>query len=604
MSKKGRFILFLTFSSLTIGSLSAITEKIAKRTIDNFLPDSSQIIFFSRPGTITFISNDNKILQKLGPNSQEKIKAGEIPILVKKAFIAAEDRRFYKHNGVDLWAIGRALKTNLENKSIMEGGSTITQQLARIVFLNQNRTFERKLKEIALAYKLERQLSKEEILAQYINNVYLGSNAYGIADASWIYFSKSPSLLTLEEAALIAGLAPAPSIYSPLVNIDLAFQQRESVLQKMKLEGFISDKEFSKALNSPLNLKPAKPKFSKSKAPFFTTWVEQKLPNVISKEALEIGGLSIYTSLNLEWQNEAQQIIKTQSPEDSEGAIVSIEPSTGLVRVLVGGKDFEINEFNRATQALRSPGSTFKIFPYAAAIKKGFKPEDLLFDTPRCWYGYCPKNFGDLYLGEVSIVESFEKSLNTVAIDLLTKVGFKEVISIANKFGVGNDQNLGEYYPLAIGAYEETVLNMTAAYAGITNRGTFIEPNPIEKIIGPGNKVIWSRKLHGPKGQKVLSTEVADILNWMLQQVVKNGTGKIASIKGRQIAGKTGTSEGDRDLWFIGSVPQLTTGVWLGNDDNSSTNGGSSDAAIIWKKFIQKIEKDLSSINFPARPRS
>ncbi len=604
MKKKGNFFLLLAISASTIGSLTSVVEKLTINLIDSSLPNASQINLFSRPGTITILSKNHKVLKKLGPTSREKIKPGSIPPKVKQAFIAAEDRRFYKHNGVDVLAITRAVVINIKNRSILEGGSTITQQLARIIFLNQDRTLVRKAKEIALAYKLERQLDKNEILRQYINNVYLGSNAYGIADASWIYFSKSPSSLTLGEAALIAGLAPAPSIYSPLVNIELALKQQAKVLKKMKLEGFISEEEFTKALISPLTLKPAKPKFSKSEVPFFTSWVEQTLPKLLSQEELEIGGISIHTSLNLKWQNQAQQLIKNETPNEIEGAIVAIEPSTGLIRVLVGGKDFETNEFNRATQALRSPGSTFKIFPYAAAIQKGYKPEDLLFDTPRCWYGYCPKNFGDLYFGEVSLTEAFQKSLNTVAIDLLNNVGFKDVISIANKLGVGDENGLGEYYSLGIGSHEETVLNMTGAYAGITNRGIYMKPSPIEEIIGPKKQVIWSKEKDGAKGVKVISIKVADVLNRMLQKVVIDGTGEAAFIKGIQIAGKTGTSEGDRDLWFIGSVPELTVGVWLGNDDNSPTNGGSSDAALMWKKFILRILEDLPTSNSPPKPKS
>ena len=602
MVRKFKALIFIGITSLTCGSLTAIIQNLFENQINNSLPDAEEINYFSRPGTITILSLNNKVIQKLGPTSREKVKPGKMPLLVKNAFIAAEDKRFYKHNGVDIWGINRAIITNIKNRAIVEGGSTITQQLARIIFLNQDQTLTRKLKEIALAYKLEKQLNKEEIIEQYINNVYLGSNAYGIADAAWVYFSKTPALLTLEEAALIAGLPPAPSVYSPLVNSKLALQQREKVLRKMKAQRFVSDSELSVALKAPLKLVPANPKFSKSSAPFFSSWIEQKLPLLLSKEQLEIGGLTIHTSLNLSWQFEAQDILKNETPGNTEGAIVAIEPQTGLVKVLVGGKDFEATEFNRATQAFRSPGSTFKLFPYAAAIDQGFQPDDLLFDTPRCWYGYCPKNFGNLYMGEVSISKSLEQSLNTIAVDLLTKVGFKKVITIANQLGIGNERELGEYYPLAIGAYESTLLNMTGAYAGIANRGLYMEPTPIKRIIGPNTEIIWDHTTHMGRGKRVVSTRTADTLNWMLQKVVNKGTGQAAAIKERQIAGKTGTSEGDRDLWFIGSIPQLTVGIWLGNDDNTPTTGGSSDAAMLWRKFIKQIDQDLLILSFPDKP--
>ena len=604
MARIGKFFINIALSSLTIGFVTAISEHFLSSYIDSYLPEADQIKVFSRPGTLTLLSTNGEIIQKLGFTSREKVKSGQMPRLIIKAFVAAEDRRFYKHKGVDLWGISRAMMTNIKEGAVLEGGSTITQQLARIIFLSQERTIKRKTKEIALAYKLERQLTKEQIIEQYLNNVYLGSNAYGIADAAWIYFSKTPELLNLEEAALIAGLAPAPSLFSPLVRIDLAIKRRSAVLKKMYKAGYISSTELDNAIKSPLILKPATPKYLESSAPFFTSWVQQKLPKILSKEELEMGGLKIHTSLRLDWQKKAQATLRNHSPEQTEGALVAIEPKTGLVRVLVGGKDFKDNQFNRATQAFRSPGSTFKLFPYAAAIQQGYKPEDVLFDSPQCWYGYCPKNFGSLYYGEVSLSEALENSLNTVAVELIDIVGFEDVIATANRLGIGNERKLGEYYPLAIGAYEETVLNMTAAYAAVANRGIYIKPSPFEEIRGPNNKIIWSKELKGEKEVNALPEDVADSLNWMLKRVVKHGTGIAAFIEGREIAGKTGTSEGNRDLWFIGSVPQLTTGIWFGYDDNRKTNSGSGDAAFAWKQFFLKIQEDLDIINFPERSNS
>ncbi len=600
--KTTRVFLITALGSLTLGTIIAISEKIITGYIDSILPKASKVTSYSRPGTITLISTNNKIIQKLGPVSRQNAQPGEIPLIVKQAFIAAEDKRFYKHHGVDIWGISRALITNIRKREVVEGASTITQQLARIIFLNQERTYTRKLKEIALAYKLERNFTKEEILVRYLNNVYLGSNAYGISNAAWIYFSKTPAQLTLEEAALIAGLPPAPSLYSPLVNNKLAAQRRTIVLKRMNLQGFISHDELIVALKSPITLKPASPKFLVSRAPYFTSWVEQKLPSLLTKEQLEIGGLKVKTSLNLVWQSKARKIIKNHNHDNRESALVSIEPSTGLVRVLIGGTDFNKSQFNRATQAFRSPGSTFKIFPYAVAINEGYKPEDIFFDTPRCWYGYCPKNFGGRYFGEVSLSEAFSKSLNTIAVDLLTNVGFKKVINLANQLGVGNEVKLGKYYPLAIGAYEENLLNMTGAYAGIANRGIYLKPSPIEEIRGPDNSILWNKDLNAAKAKRVVPNNVADTLNWMLKKVVSEGTGQAASMKKLEVAGKTGTSEGNRDLWFIGSVPKLTTGVWLGHDNNKPTNSSSGEAALIWKKFIQSIESELKGIDFPAKP--
>ncbi len=604
MSLKSRHWLLVAFSYLILGSITAISETVIGKIVDSFLPDAKTITSFRRPGSITILSTNQKVIQKLGPAKRDKVDPGMMPLLIKKAFIAAEDRRFFKHKGVDLWGIARALITNFQSKEIIEGGSTITQQLARIVFLSQDRNLSRKLKEVALAYKLERQMGKDEILEQYLNNVYLGASAYGVADAAWVYFTKTPDLLNLEEIALIAGLAPAPSFYSPLVNPELAIERRTIVLKRMLNQGFINDDEFSSAINSGLHLRPAKPKYLISAAPFFTSWVNQKLPLLLTHEQIEMGGLKIRTSLNLDWQTKAQKLISEQVPERMQGAMVSIQPSTGLVRVLVGGKDYQSTQFNRATQALRSPGSTFKLFPYAAAINAGFKPEDKFLDAPRCWNEYCPQNFGGKYIGKVSLTDAFKDSLNTIAVELLERVGFEEVISTANKLGVGKFHKLEKYYSLAIGAYEQTLLDMTGAYAGVANRGVYLEPTPFEEIRGPKNILLWNYSLNHPKGFKALKREVADTMNWMLTQVVRYGTGNVANLKHRSVAGKTGTSEGGRDLWFIGSIPELSTGVWLGYDDNKRTNIGSGEAAWIWKQFILKVEKELQILEFPKKPIS
>ena len=590
-------------ASAGLGVAAAIGTKAFTTLVDATLPDARGIASFNRPGTITLLSSRGKVIQKLGPATREKLKPGEMPLLVQQAFIAAEDRRFYEHDGVDGWGIARAIVTNVRQGSVREGASTITQQLARTVFLSQDRTITRKLKEAALALKLERQLSKQQILEQYLNYVYLGSGAYGVADAAWIYFSKTPDQLTLPEAALIAGLPPAPSIYSPLVNPDLALKQRALVLERMNQEGFITATETALALDSPLNLQAATPKYFNSTAPYFTTWVAQELPKLVTQEQLEVGGLKVRTSLNLDWQRKAQQVIRANAPFDTEGAMVSIDPGNGLVRVMVGGKDFSKSQFNRTILALRSPGSTFKLFPYAAAIDRGMKPETKVFDAQRCWKGYCPKNFGNKYYGNISLADALKNSLNTVAVQLQDIVGFDAVIDVANNFNIGTERPLGKYYPMAIGAYEQTILDMTAAYAGMANRGVIFTPSPLEEIRGPKNELLWSRRLSGNRGKRAIDRDVADTMNWMLQRVVTGGTGIAAKLDDRQVAGKTGTSENTRDLWFIGSIPQLTTGVWFGYDDDRATKSTSGEAAWAWKQFMLQIKDEIPVRNFPDKPK-
>ena len=589
-------------TAAAVGVGAALGTRAVTQLVDSTLPDARGIASFNRPGTITLLSSQGKIIQKLGPATREKIKPGAMPPLVQNAFIAAEDRRFFQHDGVDAWGIARAVVTNVRQGAVREGASTITQQLARIVFLSQDRTITRKLKEAALALKLERQLSKQQILEQYLNYVYLGSGAYGVSDAAWIYFSKTTDQLTVAEAALIAGLPPAPSIYSPLVNPDLARKQRALVLDRMAQSGAISRVEAERASASPLALKPATPKYFNSSAPYFTTWVAQELPKLVSPEQLEVGGIKVRTSLNLDWQIKARDVILKNAPFDTEGVMVSIEPGTGLVRVMVGGRNFYESQFNRATLALRSPGSTFKLFPYATAIDLGVKPETIVLDKKRCWNGYCPKNFGNKYYGKVSLANALKNSLNTVAVQLQDIVGFDAIIKTANKFEIGTQRPLGKYCPMAIGAYEQTVLDMAAAYAGVANRGVFVKPGPFEEIRGPEGNILWSRRVDGNRGRRALDSDVADAMNWMFQRVVTGGTGIAAKLDDRQVAGKTGTSEGARDLWFIGSIPQLTTAVWFGYDDNRETKSNSGEAAWAWKQFMLQIEGELPIQAFPPKP--
>ena len=582
------------------GVAVAFAQVLLVQGIDALLPNVRRLSTYNRPGTVTVLSADGQVIQKLGPATREKVSAGQMPLLLQRAFIAAEDRRFYFHDGIDAVGIGRAILRNLSRGSVEEGASTITQQLARTVFLSQDRTIARKLKEALLAGKLERQLSKQQILEQYLNNVYLGSSAYGVADAAWIYFSKRPEQLNLPEAALIAGLPPAPSVYSPLVNPDLALERRATVLRRMREAGFIDDLQLQRAAATPLALRPAEPKYWTSRAPYFTSWLAQELPRVLSPEDLEVGGLTIRTSLNMAWQERAQATIKRFAGGEMEGAIVSMEPGTGLVRTMVGGKDFASSQFNRAAQALRSPGSTFKLFVYLTALKEGMKPEDIVSDASRCFGGYCPRNFGGRHMGSVPLWVAMQNSLNTVAVSLLQKLGFDRVIATAQSLGISRE--LGRFYPLAVGATEQTVLDMTAAYAAVFNRGIYVSPTPFEEILGPDGNLLWSRRVDGDRGRRAVPSDIADAMLWMLQQVVNGGTGAGAAMPGRPVAGKTGTSEGGRDLWFIGGIPQLTTGLWLGYDNNRGTNSTSAVAVEAWADYMRPLVKDLPVRQFPPKP--
>jgi penicillin-binding protein 1A len=389
-------------------------------------------------------------------------------------------------------------------------------------------------------------------------------------------------------------------VYSPLVNPELALERRAVVLRRMQEAGFISAGEQQEAEAAPLQLKPAEPKYWDSRAPFFSSWVQQELPKVLTPEQLEVGGLTVRSSVNLAWQEQAQKAINTYASGGMEGALVAMEPGTGLVRAMVGGTDFKASQFNRAAQALRSPGSTFKLFVYLTALKQGMLPERVFRDSARCFAGYCPKNFGNRYLGSVSMVVALQNSLNTVAVALLQELGFDKVIDTARSLGITRE--LGRFYPLALGATEQTVVDMTAAYAAINNGGIYVKPTPFEEILGPDGELLWSRRVDGDQGRRAVSSDLAALMLWMLQRAVQSGTGGGAALPDRPVAGKTGTSEGGRDLWFIGSIPQLTTGVWLGYDNSRETKSTSVVATYAWRAFMAPISKDLPVRQFPPRP--
>ncbi|WP_071516244.1 penicillin-binding protein 1A [Geitlerinema sp. PCC 9228] len=567
------------------------------------LPDVAQVLTFARDGTLTIKAADGTILQQLGPATREQVSLAAMPDRLLESFIAAEDRRFYQHEGIDYQAILRAAKSNVSAQKIVQGGSTITQQLARMVFLNQEKTLERKLREAMLARKIEQNLTKEQILERYLNLVYLGSGAYGIADAAWRYFGKPVDKLDLPEMALLAGLPAAPSEYSPLVNADLAQQRRDTVLQRMQEEGFISAAQAKAAMAEPLNLNPKLPKRLETEAPYFTTYVQKELQRVLPAETLERGGLTVETSLNRDWQQQARETIQSLIEEEGayenfhQGALVAIDPNTGEVRAMIGGTEFKNSEFNRVTQAQRQPGSTFKGIIYTAAIAAGFSPYQAYEDVPYKVDGYKPQNYNQKHAGWVSMADALARSINVVALKVLLDVGFEPTIDLAHEMGIQSE--LKSTYSLALGSSEVNLLELTNAYATIANQGKYIKAHGIRKVIDREGEVIYEPPT---SGQPVFDEDTAAIVTWMLQRVVYAGTGRAAALRDRPVAGKTGTTDRARDLWFIGYVPQLVTGVWLGNDDNEPTWGSSGTAAYGWRQFMAPILEDMPVREFPELP--
>ncbi|MBW4460173.1 MAG: PBP1A family penicillin-binding protein [Nodosilinea sp. WJT8-NPBG4] len=568
------------------------------------LPDPNQALTYQRDGTITMTSADGVILQKLGPASRETITYDAMPKHLVQAFIASEDQRFYEHNGVDYRGIARAVWANVQNRDLVEGASTITQQLARIVFLDQERSFQRKIKEAMMASKLEESLTKEQIIERYLNLVYLGSGAYGVADASWVYFGKTIDQLTVAEAAMIAGMAPAPSLYSPTVNVEAASSQRNRVIRRMLATEAISGVEAEEAITAEVAVTPNQPKFLYSEFPYFTIYIQKQLEALLPPDQLEAGGLTVETTLNVVWQRRAEETVE-EAVADYSGwqnvgqvSLVAVDPRNGEIKAMVGGTDFTSeNQFNRVTQAQRQPGSTFKTFVYAAAIAGGISPYRSYMDARYVVDGYEPKNYGKNYSGNMDLLQALRNSVNIVSVKLLVDVGFDPVVKLAERMGI--ESPLLPAYSLALGTSEVNLLELTSAYGTLANKGIHRPAHGIRRVLNSSGEVIYERP---NESEQAIDADSAAIMTWMLRGVVEGGTGSNAYI-GRPVAGKTGTSEEYRDLWFVGYIPQLVAGVWMGNDDNTPTSGASSMAAGVWRNFMAKLTDDIPVEEFPSLPR-
>ncbi|HEY9878279.1 MAG TPA: penicillin-binding protein 1A, partial [Leptolyngbyaceae cyanobacterium] len=571
------------------------------KSVEASVPDTAKALTYERGGTVTIKSADNVVLQKIGPAARETLKYEQLPDHLVQAFIASEDSRFYEHHGIDYKGIARAVLANVQQREVVEGASTITQQLARIVFLDQDRTLQRKVKEAILATKLEKDLTKNQIIERYLNLVYLGAGAYGVADAAWIYFGKSPQDLTLAESALIAGMAPAPSVYSPLVNPEAAREQRDRVISRMLATNAITQAEADEALTTEISTKPKEPKFLYSEYPYFTIYVQKQLSELLSPEQLEEGGLVVETTLNVSWQKAAEAAVEEaisigQRQRFGQAALVAVDPRNGEIKAMVGGNDFNESQFNRVTQAQRQPGSTFKAFVYTTAIAAGFSPYKDYVDAKYVVDGYEPKNYGDSYSGNVDMVKALQSSINIVAVKVLVDVGFDPVVEMAKRMGI--QSKLLPAYSLALGSSEVNLLELTSAYGTLANKGVHVPAHGIRRVLNSRGEVIYQLK---NQPARAVDADTAAIMTWMLRGVVEGGTGRNAAL-GRPVAGKTGTSERNRDLWFVGYIPQLVAGVWLGNDNSRPTRGASSSAAYIWRVFMRELVDDIPAEQFPERP--
>lgn len=454
-----------------------------------------------------------------------------------------------------------------------------------------------------IARRIEENLDKQKILETYLNLVYLGAGSYGLADAAWVYFGKSADALTVEEVATLVGIIPAPSVYSPFNNPELALRQRNGVLNRMAADGYISAETAQSAIASPIVTNRQQLKRLQRQASYFTNYIEEELPKYISEDQLQAGGIVVETTIDLQWQKAAEKTVKyaldtySKWQKFQQAALVSLDPRTGEIKAMVGGRDFGDNQYNRVTQAQRQPGSTFKTFVYTAAMAAGFSPNKTYPDRKLSIEDYEPRNYKEKYRKtNVSLYNALAISINTVALQTSLDVGLNPIIKIARNMGI--DSEMQPTYSLALGSWEVNLLELTNAYGTLANQGMYQKAHGITQIRDRHGEIIYRADF--PSAQ-ALNTDTAAMMTWMLQGVVRSGTGRPAQI-GRPSAGKTGTSDEARDLWYVGYIPQVTTGIWLGNDDNKPTKGFSTVAAEMWRRFMLQVVQDVPVEAFPPRP--
>jgi penicillin-binding protein 1A len=495
----------------------------------------------------------------------------EIPKNLVNAVLSIEDRRFFKHVGVDVLGIFRAFFANVRAGRTVQGGSTLTQQLAKIAFLNPKRTLKRKVQEALMALELERNYSKEEILSIYLNRVYLGSGIYGIDSAAKYYFGKNVQDLDLYECAIIAGLLKAPSKLSPLNNPELTGQRAYQVLFNMLEEGYITKSQLDDAGHS---IKLNTSLLGSREYGYFTSWVYDNIGNYIGGSEVDV---SVKTTLNKRVQKITQKLLDDYlkkfgaEKKISQGAVVVMDRSSGKLLGVVGGKDFAASPFNRATQALRPAGSAFKIFVYTAAVERGYSPESVMEDKPIRFGSWTPENYKKKYLGEVTLDEAFSKSLNTIPVQLANRIGVSSIIDVARRMGITSE--IESNLSIALGSVSVSLLELTAAYATIANDGLFINPYAVELVENSRTGGVLYARNDAPKS-RVIKKEPAEIMQEMLRNCVLHGSAYAANIPQLEISGKTGTSQDHRDIWFIGFTDTHVIGVWMGNDDYSPMKKG------------------------------
>lgn len=525
------------------------------------LPSFDEMMRSPNGQSVELRGADNTVLVSLGPSYGEWLPYGRIPRTMTGAMIAVEDRRFMSHPGVDPIGIARAAVVNFKAGRNVQGASTITQQLARNVFLTSTKTFGRKGREIILALALERKFTKEALLELYLNRVYFGGGAYGIDAASRKFFGHSATALSLPEAAVIAGLVKAPSRYAPSADADAARRRAATVIATMVDSGAVTPGEAATADMATVAFVPQERKAS---VRYFTDWVLSEVEN-LTDEAIE--PLQVTTTLDPKAQRFAEVALVAETPKGAQAALVALARD-GAVKAMVGGLDYVQSNYNRAVAARRQPGSAFKFFVYAAAIEDGVTPDDQMVDQPLSIGKWSPRNSNGRFLGPISVRDAFALSVNTVAVELASRVGFDTVADMARRFGITTP--ISRQPAMALGSSDVTLLEMTQAYATVAAGGVEARPYAVTRIVTGSGKVLYEREPEPPR--VIVAPFVAAKMTELMQAAVETGTGKAAQI-GRPLAGKTGTTSSNKDGWFLGFTSELTTGVWMGRDNARAVAG-------------------------------
>jgi 1A family penicillin-binding protein len=563
------------------------------------LPDPENLLDGRERGSVTMLDRNSEVFAWRGDQFGGEVRVGDVSPHLVHAILSAEDRRFYSHFGVDPRGLARAMLANWRAGGIVEGGSTITQQVAKNVFLTSERSIERKLKEIPMALAMELKYDKDDILAVYMNRVYLGAGTYGFEAASQRYFGKSAKFVTPAEAAMLAGLLKAPSRFAPTADIVRARDRAAIVVNAMREEGYLSDVEAAVALAEPAKLSSAAAARAGGQ---FADWIMETGPEYLTEDVTE--DVLIQTTFDPAAQAAAEAAVAQVFANDvragskAQAAVVVMTPD-GAVRAIVGGREGDAGAFNRATQAKRQTGSAFKPFVYAAALARGMTPNDVIVDAPLTIGNWSPENYGGGYRGPVTLTQALADSINTVAVRVSERAGRENVRAMAKKLGLTTP--IAEGPSVALGVSEASLIEMTGAYAAFASGGLDGRPWGIRDLRVRGDDAALMTGGEGPR-RRVLDHRVAGMTTWMMEEALRSGTATRARLPdGRPAAGKTGTTQANRDAWFIGFTAQYVVGVWMGYDDNTPLSGvtGGGLPAAIWRETMVRLNRGLPVLPLP-----